>query len=349
MGHDLGFSPAGLGLAVALYFTASALASFSSGQLVERIGSRSVGRAAIALSSLSLLAIAGLAHDFTTLAILMVIAGPANSLGQLSSNALLARGVPPHRQGLMFGVKQSAVPLSTTLAGIAVPVVALTIGWRWAFVLAAVAALGAWPVLPKQDTHRRAKPAGRRRPSNALIVITAAAALGATAANPLGSFISDFSVSSGMSESSAGLMLTIGGVAGLISRIGVGWIADQRTGGRLTMVSIMLTTGAAGLVCLAFAPPVWLIPIGTAAGFALGWAWPGLLNYAITRRHSEAPAAATGVTQIGVYLGGGIGPLMFGALVDTWSYRTAWLVMAITMLVGAVGMVYGRRMLLKVT
>ncbi|MGH8879228.1 MAG: MFS transporter, partial [Stackebrandtia sp.] len=147
----------------------------------------------------------------------------------------------------------------------------------------------------------------------------------------------------------AGLILTLGGAAGLVSRIGVGWLADRRSGGRLTMVSVMLATGALGLVCLAIAPPAWLIPIGTAAGFALGWAWPGLLNFAITRRHAEAPAAATGVTQIGVYLGGGVGPLAFGAMVDTWGYETGWLTMAGAMLLGALLMVVGRRMLLKVT
>lgn len=44
------------------------------------------------------------------------------------------------RRGFAFGVKQSAVPLTAMLAGLAVPVFAVTVGWRWAF--GAAAALG---------------------------------------------------------------------------------------------------------------------------------------------------------------------------------------------------------------
>jgi predicted MFS family arabinose efflux permease len=346
--HELRFSTSGLGLAVAAYFTASALASFSSGLLVERVGSRFVGRIAIGLAAGSLAMIAIAAHSYWSLVLLMAIAGPANSLGQLSSNALLARKVPARRQGLMFGVKQAAIPLSTTLAGLAVPVIALTVGWRWGFVAAAVLAALAWFVLPgPEDAAPRPRPVARR-PQAALVVVTIAAALGATAANPIGSFIADYAVHQGMSESAAGLNLTLGGFAGLTARVGVGWLADRRDGGRLTMVSIMLGVGAAGLALLN-APTVWAIPIGTVAGFALGWAWPGLLNFAVTLKFAEAPAAATGVTQIGVYLGGALGPLAFGAMVDGWSYATAWWIMAILMAAGAVTMVWGRRMLLRAT
>ena len=345
IGEDLHFSPAGLGLAVALYFTASSLASFHSGQLVERLGSRTVGMAATALSSLCLLAIAGLARNYPSLVVILTLAGPANSLGQLSSNALLARKVPIHRQGVMFGLKQAAVPLSTTLAGLLVPIVALTIGWRWGFVVAAALALTAWPLLPPPEpAPPRAAPRSRR-PGRALVVITIAAALGATAANPLGSFITDFAVTRGMTEQAAGLTLTLGGLAGLVSRVGVGGLADRRRGGQLTMITVMLAAGALGLAGLAVAPALWLIPIGTVIGFALGWAWPGLLNFAITLRHADAPAAATGVTQTGVYLGGALGPLSFGGLVDLWGYPTAWATMAVLMLAGAVVMMVGRRMM----
>ncbi|WP_244615902.1 CynX/NimT family MFS transporter [Stackebrandtia albiflava] len=344
MADELGFSAAGLGLAVALYFSSSALVSVWTGRLVERVGVRGTAVAAILLSAVSLAGIAASVHYLMLVAVL-VLAGPANSLGQLSSNALLAKRVPAHRQGLLFGVKQAAVPASTTLAGISVPVVALTVGWRWAFVLAALLAAAALTVLPKRVAAPATRPPVRRRPSRALVVITVAGAFGATAANPLGSFIADYAVFRGVSEAAAGLTVTLGGLAGVSARIGVGWLADRRDGGRLTMIAVMLATGAAGLAMLA-TPVAWIIPVGTAVGFALGWAWPGLLNFAVTRTHPDAPAAATGVTQTGVYLGGAIGPLGFGALVDLSGYPVAWSAMAVLMVVGAVLMVIGRRMLL---
>ena len=53
MGDDLHFTPAGLGLAVSVYFGVSALASVPSGGLVERYGPAVVARAAARLTLLS--------------------------------------------------------------------------------------------------------------------------------------------------------------------------------------------------------------------------------------------------------------------------------------------------------
>jgi len=337
-------------LAVALYFTTSAIVSVWCGRLVERVGVRKSAMAAILLVAVALAGIAA-SVTFGMLIAVMILAGPANSLGQLSANALLAKRIPPQRQGLLFGIKQAAVPASTMLAGLSVPLIALTLGWRWAFGFAAVLALGALLLLPPNPSTARPRTvnaAVRRRPSSALVVITAAAALGATAANPLGTFIADYAVFRGMTEALAGMTVTIGGLAGVAARIGVGWLADKRSSGRLTMIAIMMGAGSVGLLIL-LAPGLWTIPVGTAVGFALGWAWPGLLNFAITLRHADAPAAATGVTQTGVYLGGGLGPLSFGAIVDLWGYPAAWTTMSVLMLAGAVLMVIGRRMLLRVT
>ena len=48
--------------------------------------------------------------------------------------------MPSPYRSLAFGLKQSSVPLATFLSGLAIPFVALTLGWRWAFVLAAALA-----------------------------------------------------------------------------------------------------------------------------------------------------------------------------------------------------------------
>src|SRR4029453_10911235 len=58
IGDELGFSPAGLGLAVSAYFGASALASVPAGALVERYGSVAISRFGIGLAAASLLGVA---------------------------------------------------------------------------------------------------------------------------------------------------------------------------------------------------------------------------------------------------------------------------------------------------
>nr|MDQ2707481.1 MFS transporter [Actinomycetota bacterium] len=147
--RELGFNPAGLGVAVSLYFAASALVAMPAGWLVERYGDRPTSRAGVLISAISMLCTAAFAHSYPSLVVMMILSAGGNALGQLSSNLSLARLVPKHRQGLSFGVKQSAIPVATLLAGAAVPAVALTVGWRWAFVAGAVLALLVLPLAPR--------------------------------------------------------------------------------------------------------------------------------------------------------------------------------------------------------
>jgi MFS family permease len=344
-GNELGFSPAGLGLAVSAYFGASALASVPAGALVERYGSTTVSRCGIALASAALLAIAVGARSLWSLVAILALGAGANAAGQLASNTSLARHVPPRRQGLSFGVKQAAIPVSTLLAGAAVPAVALTLGWRWAFVLAAVLAAGAIPLVPKEVGEQRT-PRGRRaeQATGALIVIGVAGTLAAGAANALGTFLVDSAVARGIAPALAGLALTLGGAVCVLARIAGGWQADLRPGNQVGVIAALLALGAVGLVLLAVPGTVALVA-GVVLGFGLGWSWPGLMNFAVVRLHPQAPAAATSITQTGVYAGGCIGPLGLGAVAAAAGYPAMWLVAAVAMVSAGALMLLGSRML----
>ncbi|MEU1842506.1 MFS transporter [Micromonospora sediminicola] len=346
LGDELGFSPAGLGLAVSVYFGVSALASVPSGALVERYGPAPVARAGILLSAGSLLAVATLARSYPVLVALLAIGAAANALGQLASNAALAAHVPARRQGLSFGVKQAAIPVSTLLAGVAVPTVALTAGWRWAFVVAAGAALAALPAVPRSERNRdgRAAPGSGGGGRGPLVVVGLAATLAAAAANALGTFLVDSSAARGLSPALAGLTLTLGSAVCVVARIGVGWFADRRASGHVGLIAGLLVAGAVGLVLLAVAGPVPLVA-GVVLGFGLGWAWPGLMNFAVVRLHPQAPAAATSITQTGVYAGGSLGPLGLGTLAGVAGYPAMWLTAAVAMLLAALLMLLGARRL----
>jgi MFS family permease len=347
MGAELHFSPAGLGLAVSVYFGVSALASVPSGALVERYGPAAVARCGVLLAAASMLAIATLARSYAALVVLLAVGAGANALGQLASNLALARQMPPERLGLSFGVKQAAIPISTLLAGAAVPTVALTAGWRWAFAAAAVAAAATLLVVPSDGRGAdRSRGTDGDRATAALIVIGAAATLAAGAANALGTFLVDSAVARGLTPGLAGLTLTFGSALCAATRILSGWLADRRAGGHVAVIAAMLVVGAAGLGLLALGGPVPLA-VGVALGFGLGWAWPGLMTFAVVRLHPQAPAAATSITQTGVYAGGCAGPLGLGATAGHFGYPVMWLTAAVAMVLAAGLMLAGRRMLLR--
>jgi predicted MFS family arabinose efflux permease len=349
IGDELNFSPAGLGVAVSAYFGASALASVPAGSLVERYGSTLIARIAIGLAAVSLLTVAVAARSLWSLIAILVFGAAANAMGQLASNTSLARHVPVRRQGLSFGVKQAAIPVSTLLAGAAVPIVALTVGWRWAFVAAAVGAAAALLLVPvEKDGPRRPGSERGERATAALVVIGIAATLAAASANALGTFLVDSAVARGISPGPAGLALTLGGAVCVAARVGGGWQADIFPARQVAVIAGLLAAGAVGLVLLAV-PGVVALIAGVVLGFGLGWAWPGLMNFAVVRLHPQAPAAATSITQTGVYAGGCLGPLGLGAVASGVDYPAMWTVAAAAMLGAAALMVVGSRMLRRHT
>jgi predicted MFS family arabinose efflux permease len=345
IGDELDFSPAGLGLAVSAYFGASALASVPAGALVERYGSATVSRFGIGLASASLLGVAAAARSLWSLVAILALGAAANALGQLASNSSLAQHVPARRQGLSFGVKQAAIPICTLLAGASVPAVALTLGWRWAFVLAAVLAIAAIPLVPSDNSDRKkARGAASERATAALVVLGVAATLAAGAANALGTFLVDSAVGRGISPGPAGLALTLGGAVCASARIAGGWQADRFPSRQVGVIAGLLAAGAIGLALLAV-PGTPALVVGVVLGFGLGWSWPGLMNFAVVRLHPQAPAAATSITQTGVYAGGCIGPLGLGAIAAAAGYPTMWTVSAVSMVSAACLMVVGSMML----
>jgi MFS family permease len=53
---------------------------------------------------------------------------------------MLSNAVPARRLGAAFGIKQSAPPATTMMAGLSVPLLAVTLGWRAGYLTSAVLA-----------------------------------------------------------------------------------------------------------------------------------------------------------------------------------------------------------------
>ena len=342
LSSDLEFSVQRLGFAVAAYFGSSSLASAPLGRLSQRLGYVPSLRIA-ALSSGAALAGMAFAPSLLVLAAWLVVAGVANGLGQPAANGLLVVTVPQGRRALAFAIKQSAIPLATLLGGLAVPTVALTVGWRWAFAAGALVAFvaairGHTTGSTESGTAPKTVPKFNIRP---LLVLGGSLAFGAAAANSLGSFATASAVNIGISEAAAGWVQVGGSATGLLARLFVGWLTDRGIGSDFGIVLVMLLGGAAGFALLGTDSAL-LFTVGIAIGYGMGWAWPGLFNYAVSHRYEAQAAAATGITQTGVYVGGVFGPLLFGFLADEVSYQAAWMMAAASALIAAAGMQVGR-------
>lgn len=340
------FTYAELGLILASFSAASALLSPSAGRLVERIGaSRGLMMATVA-TSVVLVSIGAFARTWPMLAALAFAGGMANATIQLGTNLLIAREVPQHRHGIAFGIKMSAVPAATLLAGVAVPVAGLWIGWRATFIGVGLLCLPlGWACrragAPPAARPRATRPVrlDRRR----LVVLAGAAGFGMAAGNALGGFIVPAGVASGLSASMAGALLVAASVATIATRILGGWSADRSERSPLRAVAALLLAGAGGVYLLGTGSPAHFA-LGVIIGFVGGLGWNGLLSLDVVRTYPVVPAAATGVVQSGLALGAGIGPITFGYLAESFSYRIAWSAAALSLAVATLFIAVAARM-----
>lgn len=330
---ELEFSEARLGAAVAVFFLLAAIGSTPAGRVADRIGGRQSVRAGLVASVIALTAIT-VSQRWWHLAVALAVAGVGHAVLQTGANRLLADDVPPRSQGLAFGIKQSAMPLATMTAGVAVPLVGTQLGWRWAYGLAVIGATMTLMVVHARrrgrnrqvrhvvaSTHSASVPFSRPQ----LLALALAAGLAAGAANALAAFLVDFAASLGTPLDLAGTLLAVVSLTGLVTRVMFGRLADLHGAIGVGSVAVLLGVGGIGFALLGVAtvgsPMLW---VSATLAFVCGWGWPGLLTFIVARQNVAFAGSATGVMQSGVFAGAVAGPLLFGIAITTMSYTVAW-------------------------
>ena len=344
---DIGLSLDSLGLVYASYFTAAALLSAVLARVSERTGPEWALRIGCVIYIASFVGIATLASAPLVLSGFIALAGVGTALTRSASSVLVARNVAPARQGLAFGLKHCSIPVGTLLAGLSVPTVALTVGWHWAYVIAAALTLVVLVAVPAPSGRwEPARNDGRADMSTGLLIFAAVSfGLGSSAAASLGAYTVSTAVDSGMSEGAAGILVAVGSVVGLTSRLVVGHWSDRRPGSQLDLVTWMLAAGAAGFLLLGSGDR-WVMLVAVPIAFATGWAWLGSYNLAMVRLNPVAPGAAVGVTQTGAFVGAIVGPAGLGFLADRTSFTIVWAAAAFASFLAAVNIFVMRRYLL---
>lgn len=340
MGPDLEFTAVGLGVLTAAFFLSAALASAPLGRVVERIGWRAAIRINSAVAGAVLLAIGIFVRSAGALIVALVVGGLAYGLANPAANRALADHVDPAHAALVFGLKHAGIPTATLLAGLAVPLIILTVGWRFAYAAGAVLFAVIWvlvaatPEGPGYPTTDAAVGDGEgpRRPAAQLVGwrlagLSAGGSLATLAAIALGTYLVAAAVDVGFSESSAGLLLFAGSVATIGGRVVAGLVTDRVGGRGFGGLAVLLGTGAVLFLVLPLAGGV-VFGLVVLAAFATAWGWPGLMTYTVVNANPATAAASSGVTQAGVFAGAGGGPLLIGFLIERYSFSTVWVVVA---------------------
>ena len=328
--RELAFGSVGLGLAVAVFRGTGAVASIHLGRLTDQLGALQAIRLAATMAAVASLGVALGAHSLATLLLWLALGGASVALAQPAANRLLLNRVPSDRLGTAFGVKQSAPPSASLLAGAAVPIIAVTAGWRWGYVLAAGVALVVLAVVrtpPGADQRRAEQRQTARQPlrnPRVILILAIAFGLGDATSSVSTTFLVDSLVSAGSSPERAGIVLSIASACTVAMRLLLGAISDRLPGGHLHLCAAMLGVGAGGLWLLSSGDPGAAMIAGGVLAFVGCWGYNGVFWYAMVWAYPDAPGRITGALSPGGLAGSTSGPVVFGWLVEQFGYQASW-------------------------
>ncbi len=335
---DLDMSRTALGFLGSLNTLVGAVTAPTMGRLTDRIGARQAIVVVLTISGVGM-ALMALSGNWLFLALSAIVSGIPQGWGNPATNALIAERVSGEAQGGVTGIKQSGVQLGIFLSGLTLPGLGLLIGWRgalWGY--AAIFVLGALVVArtlgqPDEVARRAQSAAGTaasKEPIPAFIfLISLYAFFYGSAGGAIGRFFPLWANEEvGLSTVVAGILVALGGLLGIGSRIVAGRVAQSRIApahllsflaaiGALYCVTLLLTTTIGPWILW---PSIVLYSVGIGA-------WNAVAMLAVIVSVPKAAAGrASGVVMVGFLGGLSIGSPIAGAIVDRWdTYQPVWL------------------------
>lgn len=330
---ELSFGIGALGLAIGSFRAASAVASVPLGRAADRMGAIWALRVSLATATAAGAGIYLLVSDWLSLVACLAVAGCANAMCQPAANRLLAGAVKPTRLGTAFGIKQSAPPAAALFAGVSVPLIALTAGWRTAFLapvaLAAIVAFAAGRRTPVALRTRRRNIGNKLGEPATILLCTLGFGLGTAASSMAPAFYVDAAVRSGKSPATAGAILAVASGAAIATRVLSGVAADRLARRHLWLCAGLLGAGTFGLGLLGIGSHS-TMTIGLIVAMAGTWGFNGIFIFALVRAFPHSPGGISGAVATGGLLGGAVGPSIYGILAEQLGYSLAWSAAALT-------------------
>jgi predicted MFS family arabinose efflux permease len=333
-----GLSRTQLGLLTSVLFVVSSSASPLAGAIIDRVGARRVLVLPFASTIAGFLVLA-VAPSYAILLVAVVVAGTGMAFANPLSNKLVALHVPLRRQALVLGIKQSGVQVGAATAGLIMPLAVLLLGFSVAaFVTAGV--ITAWMAfclvaIPGDEGASRRELARGRGPSGVaaddepapdpalrrqlLRSIGGYALLMGSGLAALYAYLPLFAVERlGMSIAQAGLLASVIGLMGMVSRVAWG-VLSERVGHPAFVLMLLAGTAVLAQTLLGLSPAIGAWASWTAVVLIGGSAvaWNSVAMFAVLRELGvRAAGANSGIVQLAFFSGFALGPVVFGALSD---------------------------------
>lgn len=319
-----------LGFAISVFGIVSTVLQAPMGYAVDRFGARPVLMAGLALGCVSFALVAASA-TYEMLVVAMALAGVANCVYHPSDYSILSRGIDSARMGRAFSIHTFAGYMGNALAPLVLVAIALTFDVRWAFVasslagfLALVAVSAGKSTVASASSRPAASGTGSQAPTggspalNPILVLIAFFVLISLSVGAIDRFsVSVFVQGFGISLPTANLALTVFLFASAFGVLAGGVLADRTSrhgivaGAAFALAALLLTA-----VILIHPPGAVLVVMLGAIGFLTGIVAPSRDMLVREAAPPGAEGRVFGIVSTGFNIGGIIGPILYGYLLD---------------------------------
>jgi sugar phosphate permease len=339
--YDLSLSQ--IGLALSSVWIGPILTLLPWGLLSDRVGERFVLASGLAGCGV-LAAAAGWAGSFTTLVLLLGVAGAMGASVNAASGRAVMQWFSAGQRGLALGVRQTAIPLGGALAALALPVVDHAGGLKASFVflgmvcvVAAAIAAVAVREAARPEVELEAEDVEWTLRDSRLWTLSVGSGLYLFTQIALTSFFVLFLHDQhGVSAGAAAAALAVMQVGAVITRISSGRISDKLHARirPLRWIGLASCAGALLTAALTQAPVAVVVPVMIVAG-AISMAWNGLsVTAAAELAGLRRSGAAIGFQQTTLSVTGVVVPAAFAYVVDSTSWEAGFALASIGPLVG---------------
>jgi len=346
--QQLGVGFVELGFALTVFAVISGLTQAPIGYLVDRVGARLILMAGLGLGGLAFLLLA--VHlSYVNLIACALLLGLANSVYHPADYAILAVHMDERRMGRAFSVHTFAGFLGGAVAPAIVAALLIGFGGRGALIIVGmvgplVALLLAAMRIPDASAassdSRGSAPASMLTP--AMLVLTAFFLLLSMSTSGISTFgVVALMEGYGSSLSSANLALTAFLGASAAGVLAGGWLADRTARhGQLAAICFAVNALIVVMVAATSLPPPPLVAVLAAAGFLSGVIAPSRDMMVRNAAPPGAAGRAFGIVSTGFNIGGIVGPLLFGWIMDQhmphWVFGASAVFMTLTVLLALV-------------
>lgn len=337
---DLGVAPHWLGWLVMSAFGLAAVLSLWAGPLVNRLGIRR-GLALLFWATLAGYGLLVSLPGFAGLLLALAICGVAQALANPVTNLLVAECVEARSKAAVVGLKQSGVQLSALIAGLLLPPLAGSLGWRAALacLLLPTLLLALWgPQVAAGSAAGKTMSLKIPRPNSRLALLLSVQLCVGLVLSSFVTFLGVFAARQGVAVGETGAMVAGFGVMGILARTLLTPLAARMAEESWLLLTLLLLASLALAVTAQAMPQAhWPLWFG-ALGMGLTAVATNAIAMSMLLRDPAfgGPAAASGLLSAGFFAGFALGPVLFGAVQQgAAGFANAWLMLITVLLLGA--------------